>query len=465
MTTPQTTLNDTIVALSTPRGYSGIGVVRVSGPDAVGILQKIFRAKSKTSGLPDRTAVYGQIVDQDDNRVLDDGIALLMRGPGSYTGDDVVELSLHGSPVVLEAVVRLITRNGARVATRGEFTRRAFLSGRLDLVQAEAVIDLIEARSMAAVEEARARLDNTVSKQIHDISGALKDALATLEAHIDFDDDDEEPPPDLAGIVREAATRMEEVLKESEAAKARRQGIHMVIVGKPNVGKSTLFNALVRSDRVIVTPHPGTTRDLVDDYLLLDDTTYLLCDTAGIRENPEPIEEEGIRRTRERITKAHLVLAVVDGALPLDEADALVLESCREQDTIVVLNKLDLGLMPEVEQASLGPDHWPKIALSAKTGENLDILEQAIVERGRELTIQAGASPTGGLAERGCLLLEEALIPVKRLIQAFGGAEAVKPEIVSLEIRKALSSLEEITGERVDDGILDRIFQRFCVGK
>jgi tRNA modification GTPase len=465
MTTRQITFSDTIVALSTPRGYAGMGVVRVSGLDAVSILTRIFRARGGNAEFPDRTAIYGRIVHPDDGRVLDDGMALVMRGPASYTGEDVVELSLHGSPVVLEAVVRLITRLGARPATRGEFTRRAFVSGRMDLVQAEAVIDLIEARSLAAAEEARERLDSSVSKEIGRVSDALKDALTTLEAHIDFDEDDEEPAPNLEEIIREVSGQMEELLKNSEAGRARRQGIDTVIVGKPNVGKSTLFNALSHSDRVIVTPYPGTTRDPVDDYLLLGDMTYLLCDTAGIREHPEPVEEEGIRRTHDRIKKADLALVVLDGTNPLDEADALVLGACGEKRTIVVLNKLDLGFPQEPDRIMSFPDDHPRVAISAKTGQNLDILEQAIAEQGQMLTFRDAAGLRGSLTERALLLMESALAPVRGLIGAFERAEALTPEIVSLEIRKALASLEEITGERVDEGILDRIFERFCVGK
>jgi tRNA modification GTPase len=465
MTILQRTSSDTIVALSTPRGYSGIGVIRISGPDAVSVLRRIFHSPGKGEEFPDRTAIYGKVLHPADGRTLDDGLALVMRGPDSYTGEDVVELSLHGSPVVLEAVVRLITTLGARPATRGEFTRRAFLSGRLDLIQAEAVIDLIEARSLAAAEEARARLGSSVSKAIGGISHSLKDALATLEAHIDFDDDDENPAPNVEEIIRKAAGRMEDLLRASEAGKIRRQGIDTVIVGKPNVGKSTLFNALIRNDRVIVTPFPGTTRDLVDDYLILGEMIYLLCDTAGIREDPEPVEEEGIRRTRERIKKADLVLAVLDGALPMDDADAMVLEACREKNTIVILNKQDLGLAVDLNDIPLCPGHWPRAAISARTGQNLAALEQAITDQGHRLTVRPTSGLTGSMTDRGLLHTIEALTPLRALIEAYDRAEAVKPEIVSLEIRKALGSLEEITGERVDEGVLDRIFERFCVGK
>ncbi|MBI4965119.1 MAG: tRNA uridine-5-carboxymethylaminomethyl(34) synthesis GTPase MnmE [Desulfomonile tiedjei] len=464
MTTRPSISSDTIVALSTPRGYSGIGVIRISGPDALGILRKIFHPRGKSGEFSDRAAVYGRVVHPHDGRTLDDGIALVMRSPASYTGEDMVELSLHGSPVVLDAVERLITNLGARPATRGEFTRRAFLSGRLDLIQAEAVIDLIEARSMAAAEEARATLESSVSKEMAQISDALKDGLATLEAHIDFDDDDQEPAPDLEGIIRGVADQMQGLLENSEAGKIRRQGINTVIVGKPNVGKSTLFNALLRSDRVIVTPYPGTTRDLVDDFLLLDETAYLLCDTAGIRHDPEPVEEEGIRRTHERIKTADLVLAVLDGAQPMDDADAMVLDACREKNTILILNKQDLGLALD-ENKIPGPDHWPRVAISARTGQNLSTLEKAIADQGHRLTSRATAGLSGSLTDRGLLLVHAALMPMKDLIEAFDRAGTVKPEIVSLEIRKALDFLEEITGERVDEGILDRIFERFCVGK
>ena len=393
MTTSASPSTDTIAALSTPRGYSGIGVIRMSGPESLKLLQQVFRVSETGERFPDRTAVYGRVVNPENGTVLDEGLALVMRAPASYTGEDVVELSLHGSPVVLDAVLRLLTRLGARLAARGEFTRRAYLSGRFDLVQAEAVIDLIEARSLGAAQQALSNLNNRLSQEIRDISAAMKDILATVEAHIDFDEDEEEPAPRIGDSLNELLRTIEALMRRGEAARVRREGINVVIAGKPNVGKSTLFNALTGSDRVIVTPYPGTTRDPVDDYLLLGDLCFLLCDTAGIREQSDPIEEEGIHRSRKRMSDADLVLAVVDGASPLQDEDAALLAACRDKGTIVVLNKIDLGLVSDPASEVFGPRQWPRIAISAKTGENLHLLEDLMRAAGEDLL--NSASPLG----------------------------------------------------------------------
>jgi tRNA modification GTPase len=456
-------LNETIVALATPRGYSGIGVIRLSGPDTVPILKKIFRFNG--ADFPDRKAVYGEIVNPVNDSALDDGIAVVMRGPSSYTGEDVAELSLHGSPVILDAAVRMITELGARLATRGEFTRRAFLSGRIDLVQAEAVIDLIESRSQTAVEQARSRLDRTLSKEVDEISNALKDILAELEAYIDFDEDDVEPAPEMETPLREVFGKMEKLRNNSEKGRISRDGANTVISGKPNVGKSTLFNALMGIDRMIVTPHPGTTRDPVDDYLLLEGMSFRLWDTAGIREDAEAVEEEGIRRSRARLEDADVILAVLDGSATPDEQDAAVLEAGRGREMIVVLNKTDLGLAIDPKVQPPGSEGVPFVAISAKTGEGVESLERLLVEIGGKLTKGDDKGSVASLNSRCLMLMEAASIPLKSLLNSFEQGEKIEPEIASVELRRALGSLEEITGERVDEGILDRIFERFCVGK
>lgn len=458
-------LSDTIVALSTPRGYSGIGVIRLSGPDAIPILTRIFRCPGAGRDFPDRTAVHGQIVDPEDNAILDDGIAVCMKGPSSYTGEDVVELSLHGSPVILDMAVRMIVRLGARLATRGEFTRRAFLSGRIDLVQAEAVIDLIESTTPAAAGQARACLDRSLSKAVREISDALKDLLAELEAHIDFDEDETEPEPEVVEPLREVFVKMETLRRNSEKGRIGREGVNTVIAGKPNVGKSTLFNALLRVDRMIVTPHPGTTRDAVDDCLLMGGVAFRLWDTAGIREDAEPVEQEGIRRSRAKLDDADLILAVLDGTAAPGEEDAAVLDAGRGKEMIVVLNKSDLGLAIDPGDRILGPASVPRVTLSAKTGEGIESLEGLIAEVGGKLTEGVGGESRASLNERCLILMETAGIPLQNLLSSFERGEKVEPEIISVELRSALSSLEEITGERVDEGILDRIFERFCVGK
>lgn len=452
---------ETIVAVSTPRGYSGIGVIRISGPESLQILRKMFVVSGPGCQFPDRHAVRGKVIDPETEAAYDDGLAIFMKGPNSYTGEDVVELCLHGNPLILDTAVKWAVRCGARQAGKGEFTRRAFLAGKLDLIQAEAVIDLIESKNLTAVDEARARLDGSSSTEICTISNCLKDILAELEAHMDFDEDDEAPPPDPHARLAQIVAGIRDLKHTVESGRMRREGISVVISGKPNVGKSTLFNALVRSDRVIVTPYPGTTRDAVDDYLVLDDIAFLLCDTAGIRDNPDPVEEEGIRRTRDRIRGADVVIVVLDGSAPLDDEDRNVIAACRGNKALVVLNKMDLGLVvdPQDQAICLG---CATVPLSAKTGKGLDSLETRLREIGLELL---GSDMHGGLSSRCLQPLESAETHIVNAMTAFSDGESMVPEIVSLELRSALSRLEEITGEKADDGILDRIFERFCVGK
>ncbi len=448
--------SDTIVAVSTPRGYSGIGVVRISGPDSLPILTRIFTPTS-AAGFSDRTAVHGKLIDGDD-RIVDDGIAVYMKGPATYAGEDVVEISLHGSPIILDIAVRLILTSGARMAQRGEFTRRAFLNGKLDLLQAEAVVDLIESKTEGAAREARLRLERGMSSRITNIACTLKDILAELEAHLDFDEEDENPAPDPESRLAALIPEFTALRRSVESSRMHRDGIRVVIAGKPNVGKSTLFNTLMGSDRVIVTPYPGTTRDPVDDFLVLNGMGFLLCDTAGMRQDPDPIEREGILRTRQRIDGADIAILVLDGSAPLDEEDEKVLSTCRVRASVTVLNKVDLGLVTDSGHPLL---HSPVIPISAKTGFGIHDLEEQLRITGSTLF----SSDAGSLLSSWCVQpLASAEQHVRAVLDGLD-SHSMAPEIVALELRKALDHLEEITGERADDGILDRIFERFCIGK
>jgi tRNA modification GTPase len=436
----------------------------MTGPDVLSILQQIFVSPSDTK-FPDRKAVYGSVIDAHTGQVLDHGLVTIMRGPFSYTGEDVGELSLHGSPVVLDTVVRLIISLGARLASRGEFTRRAFLAGKLDLVQAEAVIELIEAKTPRAAAEARLRMDKSPSAAVKEVSDALTEILADLEAHIDFDEDEESDVPEIKWSLSEIVSKIELMRKGAEVARIRTEGIVAVIIGKPNVGKSSLFNALLKNDRTIVTPYPGTTRDAVDDCLVIGGTVFVLWDTAGIREHNDPVEQEGIRRTRERIDQADLVIAVLDASEPTDDQDTVVLESCRDKATVLALNKVDLVEEDALNLSALGDGFAACAAVSAKTGEGIETLEAILNDMAQEMLAQHSTSGETGLNARCFQLIEAARIPIEQVLDRLNRSDSIPAEILSYELRCALGFLQEITGERADEEILDRIFQRFCVGK
>ncbi len=440
-------------------------MVRLSGPAALEILRKIFRPAGEKKEPQHREALYGTVVDPETGETLDDGMALLLKAPASYTGEDTVELSLHGSPVVLDMVLRLLIRAGARAATRGEFTCRAFLAGKLDLIQAEAVIDLIEAAGPVGALEARSRLDRRLSDQVQQISDALKDALARIEVFIDFDEDEEDAAPDPLPALRDVLERMGRLCTEARTGRMRREGVRTAIVGKPNVGKSTLFNALMGVDRMIVTPIPGTTRDPVEETFILGGMSFVIIDTAGIRQAGDAIEEEGIRRTRERIDESDLVIAVFDGSLPLDDEDRSVIEACGEKTVVVLLNKADLVHAVEPEAPLFaGRTHLCR-RVSAKTGAGMDELRETLQKMGEHKTVIADSDHGGSLNQRCLLLMEEARKPLETLLEDARCGPEPNLEIVSLEVRRSLAPLEEITGERVGEGILERIFERFCVGK
>jgi tRNA modification GTPase len=456
-------LSDTIVALSTPPGRSAIGLIRMSGPEALAITKRIF-PHLEAKALHHRHAVYGQVLHPDTRQILDDGMVVFMKGPHSYTGEDLVEISLHGSPLVLETVVRILIQEGARLAERGEFTRRAFLAGKMDLMQAEAVIDLIEAHSLSAAREARFRLDSS-KMPLKDLSDALKDNLALVEAHIDFDEDDEYQLPDVLPAIINVLSRMETLRRHSERALIIRKGIQVCIAGKPNVGKSTLFNALLRNERTIVSPIPGTTRDTVEDRIILGSHALALWDTAGIRDPGSLVEDEGIKRTLDTIEKAHLVLVVMDGATGMDQFDEAVLKACASKNLVLIVNKMDLVVDGNALESLVRKVPWPKAFISAKTGQGMAALEDLLVEQINAMTSSGESEGLVALNSRCLQLLNVATAPLERIRGLLEEGVTPSPEIIAYEIRCSLAPLEEMTGEKVDDGVLDRIFERFCVGK
>ncbi|MGC8602573.1 MAG: tRNA uridine-5-carboxymethylaminomethyl(34) synthesis GTPase MnmE [Desulfomonilaceae bacterium] len=465
MSDPLAVPEDTIAAQSTAAGCSGIGVIRISGPDAVTIADRVFKPENPIwKGFPDRKAIYGKFILPDDGTILDDGVVVVMRGPNSFTGEDVAELSLHGSPVVLHRALVAILDCGARHATRGEFTRRAFLNGKLDLTQAEAVIDLITAPTASAAQDARSRLDRGLSDEVQGLIQDLTNIIAEIEANIDFAEDLEtELPPPQEALIR-VHRKMRRLIQGAESGRYRREGIKAAIVGKPNVGKSTLFNALLGEERMITTPHPGTTRDSVSETIVIDGTPFVICDTAGLRNDPDPVENEGIKRTMDWIGRCDLVLMVFDASLSSDESDQWAFDSCQNIPKVLVFNKSDLPAA-SVDWSAFTSTGATTVNVSAKNGTGLDALRMAIFEQGSRILSSKEYSATCTLNQRGLVLVESASSKVESVLESISAGHSMTPEILSLELNAVLKDLLEITGDSVDEAVLNRIFERFCVGK
>lgn len=456
-------IEDTIAAIATPLGEGGIGIVRISGKDALAVADRVFRPKSGVlTEAAGYTAHYGHVVDGE--TVVDEGIALVMRSPASYTGEDVVELQMHGGTMGMRRVLSCCLARGARMAERGEFTERAFLNGRLDLAQAEAVQDVISARSDIGLAVAVGQLGGRLSEWVRETADALAELTASLEAAIDY------PEEDLAELSRtEIAARMDAILAEIDAMLARtrtgkvwREGIKTVISGLPNAGKSSLLNSLLAEERAIVTDIPGTTRDTITEYMTVAGIPLLLADTAGIRDTTDTVEQIGVARARKEMDEADLVLAVLDGSIPWDDAVETWLAELRDKPVIVLLNKADLP--PQVTATivqSVLPD-VPVVSFSTKTGVGMQELEQAIMER---------------IGTEGIIVADQALLTNMRQqewanaarLSIHAAKEALEmglPEdCITEDLRHAWDALGAIVGRRADADIVSEIFRRFCVGK
>lgn len=452
---------DTIVAPVTPPGEGGVGIVRLSGPQAITYLKKTFRTKTAVKEFETHRLYYGQLFNAENVR-LDEVLAVVMRSPRSYTGEDVVEVHCHGGSQIMRNVLDLYLDAGARMAEPGEFTQRAFLHGRLDLSQAEAVVDVIKARSQRAGQVALDQLEGQLSRKIYNYSDRLKSALALLEAHIDFPDD-EVGSLDLPALVDPIRTQVAEMTKLADSfdvGRALRDGVSILILGRPNVGKSSLLNALLGESRAIVTSVAGTTRDTLEESLVLGGFPVRLIDAAGVRETEDPVEKEGVKRASNKALSADLILLVVDGSVSLSHEDRLALQLCQVDKTIIVINKVD---QPQELDHKLLREFNHMVAVSAKQSTGLDALRDLIAERlGRDGLVAAG---------EGLIVTEkrhkDALLRTIDALNAFfvGVQQAAPFECLAMDLREALNCLGLITGETTPDEILDQIFSRFCIGK
>jgi tRNA modification GTPase len=447
---------ETVVAISTPPGRGGIGIVRLSGPHALDIANGLVR----TSGAQEHArARLADVVDPETAQKLDEAIVTYFARPHSYTGEDVVEIAAHGSPVILEMLVRLALRGGARLARPGEFTERAFLAGRLDLTQAEAVRDLIEAQTLYQARVAAEQLGGALSRRIHPAKQDLVELIALLEAGIDFAEDDVEVTPEAEIVTRidTITGLLDELARSFDHGRMVHEGLRLAIVGRPNVGKSSLFNRLLERDRAIVTATPGTTRDLVTDRLSLGGIPVELVDTAGLREARDEAEAIGIRKSRETLAEADVVLVVLDASVPLRDDEQELITSLAGRRALVVRNKSDLSdaadIVPELPVAS--------VTTSALTGEGLQALREALTESVRN---PVGESESGFLTSvRHFEAVRGALAALQAARDAVG--KKIPHEMLLLDLYTALRQLDSLTGETTAEDILNRIFSTFCIGK
>ncbi|MGH9822828.1 MAG: tRNA uridine-5-carboxymethylaminomethyl(34) synthesis GTPase MnmE [Blastocatellia bacterium] len=450
---------DTIAAISTPPGRGGIGVVRLSGPQSLELASRIFLCPSANTPQPAR-AYFGNVIGDDPNETLDTAVLTYFKGPHSYTGEDVAEVSCHGSPVVLGAVLNRLLRLGARAAEPGEFTMRAFLNRRLDLAQAQGVRDLIDAQTVYQAKLATSQMQGSLSKRIAPHKQAVIDVVVHLESSLEFVEDDISPES-AAGLIAKldsAIAALSDIAGTFSFGKFVKQGFNLAIVGRPNVGKSSIFNRLIGTDRAIVTSIPGTTRDALYETTSIAGIPVRLIDTAGIRETSDTVETIGISRSRAAIADADTTLLVLDASEPSTADDVLLLKEIPEDSRIVILNKADLP-----RRISLGEKlNNGSVSVSAITGAGFDDLIRVMIDRlhgaafaERDDMLITDARQHHSL-ERGIEELREAL----RLL-----SDHELEEIVLLKLRKALASIGEISGETLTDDILNQIFSTFCIGK
>ena len=451
--------DETIVAIATPIGRSGIGVVRISGGLSPDIASRFFRPSVPGTQLDHRVAGVGMWVDGESNDV-DEVVITFFRAPHSYTGEDIIEISAHGNPLTLKRIVETARSAGARIAAPGEFTLRAVAHGKMDLVQAEAVRDFIEAQTEQQARTAMRQMEGALSKHVRPIKEKLIDVIAHLEAGIDFAEDDVDVPANAAIAesihpLRGDLQRLEETF---EYGKMLNQGLQLTIVGKPNVGKSSLFNRLVAADRAIVTEIPGTTRDVLRETISMEGVPLRFADTAGVRETTDPVESIGVNRTFETLADADIALVVLDGSEGLDENDHQILQKTAKRPHLIVINKSDLPQM--LETAVL--NGAPRVPVSAKTGQGLEGLREAL----RVFVVEHKTDLSDDLVLTNARQ-HEAVSQAARGLSAAGQAltRQVPHEMVLLDLYAALSALDELTGDVVTEDILDRIFSTFCIGK
>ena len=460
---------DTIAAISTPIGHSGIGIVRLSGKDSIKITDKIFVSPKKKSlkQTPSHRIIYGHIVNLN-KEIIDEVLVSIMKAPRTYTKEDVVEINCHGGPVPIRRILELTLKAGARLAEPGEFTRRAFLNGRIDLTRAEAVLDIINALTdqgqKAAVEQLRGKL----SKKIETLREKLINLTAFVEAYIDFPEEDVELPSlkDMKKMALKIQKFLRQLIESSQYGMILREGLKTAIIGRPNVGKSSLLNALLEQDKAIVTETPGTTRDVIEDYLNIQGIPVKIMDTAGIREVKDIAEKEGVKRSLMAMKNADLVLTILDGSEDLHDTDRELIGKCNQKKTILVINKIDLPQKlilphPPLIKGGRGDFHRQVVKVSAIKKRGLTELKNKIAET----TLKGKTFDSMNVVTniRHVHALKKALASVNSFIEET--TKKTYPEFLAVELRDALDAIGEIQGITTPEDILNKIFSDFCIGK
>jgi tRNA modification GTPase len=462
---PLSNQEETIAAISTPFGESGIGIVRMSGSLAEPIARKLFRPKKDQSFFISHHFHYGEIIDPQSGNPVDEVLIVLMKSPKTYTREDIVEIHCHGGYFILQKVLELVLNQGARMAQPGEFTKRAFLNGRIDLTQAEAVIDLIRAKTQTSLEIAGQQLRGSLYREMTELKTRLIEHLALIEAHIDFPEEEIEPIVfgELKRSLKEMIHHLKEWIHSYEEGKIFREGISCAIVGKTNVGKSSLLNVLLKEERAIVTPIPGTTRDVIEEVLNIYGIPVRLMDTAGLRKPADFIEQEGVRRAKERVADSDFVLLMLDGSRGLDADDLGIFEEIKGKKRVVIINKNDLPQRISLEEVKSRFKGDPIVLISALKNEGIDGLKKTIYSSLVHRDIRT--TPEHLIVAN--IRHKNALTQIRdNLSNAMKGLEEGTPlEFIAFEIRSALDGLAEMVGETTTEEVLNRIFEHFCIGK
>ena len=456
---------DTIAALVTAVGESSVGIIRISGPEAVSIAAKIYQGKSDLLKADTHTIHYGYVYDWKQDKKIDEALFMLMRGSRSFTGEDVVEVQCHGGMVVLKQVLQLILLSGARLAEQGEYSKRAFLNGRLDLAQAESIMDIVQAKTDKGVDLALSQLQGNLSGMVKTLRADLLELIAFIQADIDYPDDDIERLTMVQQQERilNLKAQVNAVLKNAQKGKMIRDGLKVVIAGKPNVGKSSLLNALLGQERAIVTDIPGTTRDVIEEYINLNGIPLKIVDTAGIRETDNVVEQIGVDKAQQFVKNADLVLYVVDAVQGLTKQDEQMMADIHNQPVIYLLNKSDMGISDAIrQQLNDAIGDAPVLEISAREKIGLEQLEEKITDLFFAGTLEV-SNDIMVTNVRHIQILEESLAHMEGFLN--GIMMGLSVDFLVIDLQNAWEKLGKITGETVEEDLLDQIFSKFCLGK